>query len=127
MIDWERQIMPANEMLQKLGESLSSIATAKSVFGDPVQIGGKTVIPVARVLLGFGGGFGTGPGPRGPAADGNAEGGGGGGGVQAIPAGALEITASGTRFVPIHDMRWLAAAFSAGLILGAVFLGRRRK
>jgi uncharacterized spore protein YtfJ len=117
--------MGANEMLQKLGESLGLTATVKSVFGDPIQVEGKTVVPVASVALGLGAGFGAGRRARHASEDGQSEGGGGGGGVRAVPAGALEITASRTRFVPFHDMRWLAAAFTAGVLLGT-FYSRRR-
>ena len=51
--------MGASDMLQELGESLASTATVKSVFGDPIYVDGKTVVPVARVALGFGAGFGA--------------------------------------------------------------------
>ena len=53
--------MAGDEMLEKLGESLGSKATVKSVFGEPIQAAGKTIIPVAKVFYGFGGGFGAGP------------------------------------------------------------------
>jgi uncharacterized spore protein YtfJ len=117
--------MGASEILQKLGESLASAATVKSVFGDPIHVDGKTVVPVARVALGFGAGFGVGPGPQHALSDGSAEGGGGGGGLRAVPAGVLEITASRTHFVPFHHTRWIAAAFAAGVLAGALFSRRR--
>jgi len=119
--------MAATDILHQIGESLGSSATVKSVFGEPIQAGGKTVIPVAKVAYGFGGGFGTGHGKA--EADGgrHGEGGGGGGGVRAFPAGALEITQEGTRFIPFPDLRWMAAAFAAGAVLGGLILGRRGK
>ena len=119
--------MAANEMLQRLGESLGSTASVKSVFGDPIQVEGKTVVPVAKVIFGFGAGFGSGRGTDLSLPDGRAEGGGGGGGVRAVPAGALEITASSTRFIPLHDSRWLATAFATGVLLGAFFLRRVKR
>jgi uncharacterized spore protein YtfJ len=78
---------------------------------------------VAKVAYGFGGGFGTGK--DGPHADHQGEGGGGGGGVRAFPAGALEITDHGTRFVPFIDLTWVAAAFTAAALLGSLILTRR--
>jgi|SRR5690348_12473190 len=54
--------MAATDILQQIGESLGSSATVKAVFGEPVHAAGRTVIPVARVAYGFGGGFGTGHG-----------------------------------------------------------------
>ena len=118
--------MGANEMLQRLGESLGSTASVKSVFGDPIQVGEKTVVPVASVTFGFGAGFGSGRGTDRSIADGR-EGGGGGGGVRAVPAGALEITESQTRFIPFYDTRWLATAFATGVLFGAFFWRRLKR
>ena len=119
--------MGAKEMLEKVGEVFGSAATVKNVFGDPIQLEGKTVVPVAKVVMGFGSGFGSGPAPHQSSTNAQAEGGGGGGGMRAVPAGALEITASETRFIPFHDTRSLALAFGAGLFLGALLLRRRTK
>lgn len=124
--------MANQEMLKQLSETLGATATVESVFGEPIREPGRTVVPVARVAYGFGGGFGSGQGPRRHAdqADGGAdwghgEGGGGGGGVRAYPAGALEITEEGTRFIPFPNVRGLALAFGAGLALGAWWFSRR--
>lgn len=69
--------MSAIDLLQKIGETLGTTATVKSVFGEPIQANGKTIVPVARVAYGFGGGLGTG---RDRAhTDTQGEGGGGGG------------------------------------------------
>jgi len=115
--------MNASEMLEKISETLGSTANVKSVFGEPVQVAGKTVVPVAKVAYGFGGGTGSGPKRNGEPMG---EGGGGGGGVRAHPAGALEITENGTRFIGYHDLRWLAGAFAAGAVFGMLAFLRRR-
>src|SRR5215475_15589744 len=99
--------MSATDLLQKIGETLGSTATVKSVFGDPIHVNGKTVVPVAKVGYGFGGGAGGGK--QGANAVREGEGGGGGGGVRAFPAGALEITEDRTRFVPFLHPSWIAA------------------
>ena len=106
--------MSAAEMLAKMGESLGATATVKSVFGEPIHTEGKTIVPVAKIAYGFGAG-----------SDRQTEGGGGGGGVRAFPAGALEITATRTRFIPYNDMFWLASAFAGGALLGGFMLRRR--
>jgi uncharacterized spore protein YtfJ len=117
--------MNATDLLQRIGETLGSTVTVKSVFGEPIHVNGKTVVPVAKIAYGFGGGFGSGKGDS--LADHQGEGGGGGGGVWAFPAGALEITDDGTRFVPFIDLRWLGAAFAAGVVLSGLILTRRRR
>ncbi|RPH37603.1 hypothetical protein EHM92_02260 [bacterium] len=57
-------------------------ASAKTVFAEPVEREGVTVIPVARVRYGFGGGGGGSE---------EGQGNGGGGMVQAFPLGYIEL------------------------------------
>lgn len=111
--------MIASEMLQRISESLGTTANVKSVFGEPIHLEGKTVVPVAKVAYGFGAGSGTDHGEGG-------EGGGGGGGVRAYPAGALEITADRTRFVPFQDGRMMMGAFAMGALIGGLLLRKSR-
>ncbi len=115
--------METTQLLEKIGESLGSSATVRSVFGEPIHAEGKTVVPVAKVAYGFGAGGGRGPKKGGDGAE-QPEGGGGGGGMRAFPAGALEITQQGTRFIPFTDVRWIAGAFLAGVFVSRWF--RRR-
>jgi uncharacterized spore protein YtfJ len=117
--------MNATEAFEKLGESLGSAATVESVFGEPIHAEGKTVVPVAKVAYGFGAGGGHGRAKRDGGSGEQPEAGGGGGGVRALPAGALEITPSGTRFIPYTDYRWIAGAFAIGALLGRLFLRRK--
>lgn len=117
--------MNPTEMLAKIGDSLASTATVRSVFGEPIHSEGKTVIPVANVAYGFGAGGGRAP-SRTTGSGEPSEGGGGGGGVHAYPAGALEITQAGTRFVPFIDYRLALGAFAAGVLFGGMLMRRRR-
>jgi uncharacterized spore protein YtfJ len=89
----------------------------RTVFGEPVQAEGKTLIPVARI--GFGFGFGTGH--REPPAEGV----GGGAGFGARPLGVIEVTRDRTRFIGIGSRRRLAAALAAGFALGLAVSRRR--
>jgi uncharacterized spore protein YtfJ len=125
--------MEPRNLLQSFKDSLLSNATVKSVYGDPVSFADRTIVPVARVAYGFGGGFGSrlkaGQGgaltgdvaPRGP----GDEAGGGGGGVAAMPLGVVEITPVRTRFIRFGEGRRLAAAAAIGLAAG-IWFGRRR-
>ena len=47
------------ETLHSLGDHLQVGASVRNVYGDPVDVGGRTVIPIARVSYGFGAGGGA--------------------------------------------------------------------
>jgi uncharacterized spore protein YtfJ len=85
----------------------------RTIYGAPVSVEGRTIIPVARVVYGFG----MGSGPARPAGA-EQKAGGGGGGLRGKPAGFIEITAAGTRFVRIVDYRDVAVAAVVGLAAG---------
>ena len=73
----------ADSFIGTKAEKLGAVARAATVFGEPVERDGITVIPVAKARWGFGGGAGQRKeeGGRGKQEDGA----GGGGGVQVSP------------------------------------------
>jgi uncharacterized spore protein YtfJ len=70
---------------------IEAAMTVRRVFGEPTESHGVTVLPVARVAAGAGGG----------AADGKSRGWGGGFGVLSEPLGVFVIDAAGARWVPV--------------------------
>jgi uncharacterized spore protein YtfJ len=116
--------MDIQQLLQSFADRVSTSASVRNVYGDPVVVGNRTVIPVAQVGYAFGGGGGTkdeGESPKG--------GGGGGGKVSARPCGALEVTPEGTRFIDFVDRPRMGAALALGFVLGAAVValtGTRR-
>lgn len=115
--------MGAQQMLQSLAEHLGGSATVKAVYGEPVAAEGRTIIPVAKVAFGLGGGSGT-RGPGEPAGRRGEEGEGGGGGVRAAPVGVIDVTREGIRFIPIGGRMRVIVALAAGFCLG-LRIGRR--
>ena len=120
--------------VERMAERIGGKASVRAVFGDPVERDGITVIPVAKVRFGFGGGAGRGPVAVGPGIEGQASGmagdnagmsgasTGGGGGATAEPVGYLEIGPDGASFQPITEARpsplfLLAAGFTAMLVI----------
>jgi uncharacterized spore protein YtfJ len=113
--------MTTKELIDSAVEHLKASASVKTVYGEPVMVEGKTVIPVAKVAYGFGSGKGKGPEEKG-------EGEGVGGGVSAKPVGVVEIDKGITSFVPIAPNRKiaLAALIASGIGLGlGYFFGHR--
>lgn len=72
---------------------------SKTVVGEPMEIGGNTLIPLVSVGFGFGGGGGEGNDPKKGAGTGG--GAGGGGGVK--PVGLIIINKDGVRVEPIKS------------------------
>lgn len=108
--------MDLQKYVETIQQVVSSSAHVKTVFGDPISAEGKTIIPVAKVRYGFGGGMGSGPTRSDDQRIG--QGGGGGGGVIAQPVGVVEVSGAGTRFVPVHSRKRMAAVALAGFIAG---------
>lgn len=109
--------MRVAKTLRSLGDHLQVGASVRNVYGDPVNIGRRTVIPIARVSYGFGVGGSE-------EADSERGGSGGGAAMSARPVGALEITEAGTRFIPFIDPSRLGMALMLGFLIGLT-IGRR--
>jgi uncharacterized spore protein YtfJ len=122
--------MSTKQLIDSAMEHLQTTASVKTVYGEPVVLDGKTVIPVARVALGFGGGTGhkktDGAGGTESGADQAGEG--AGGGVIAKPIGVVEINGQETRFIPFAQTKKLTivALISSGIGLGLGWLLHRK-
>jgi uncharacterized spore protein YtfJ len=126
----EAEQAAADERLSKIAERLGASASAQAVFGEAVERDGVTVIPVARVRYGFGGGSGRGGGRRvkRDAGDEDQFGSGGGGGVQAGPVGYIELRDGQASFTRITDRKRMLALLAlplAVLAAGVVLVMRR--
>ena len=105
------------ETLRGIGETVGAGTTVKSVYGEPVTSGQRTILPVAEIRFAFGGGGGS-----------EGKGGGGGGRGSARPCGLVEVTPEGARFVYFQEPGRLAAAIALGFLAGlAVGFSLRRK
>lgn len=99
-------------------EDIQDKANVSTVFGDAVEVGEKTIIPVADVKFGFGFGFGEGPTASKEDAEPetSSQGGGSGGGVTARPVAVIEISDAGVVVKPVTDEGRIALA---GILTGA--------
>ena len=94
-----KDLDPGSARLLRLRELIAQLGGARLCYGDPVRVGERTVIPVARVRTAGGGGFGSGREEQ------QATGGGGGGGgwLDATPLGFIDAGPEGARFETIPD------------------------
>jgi uncharacterized spore protein YtfJ len=107
-----------SDILERLARQVQVNANAKQVYGEPVERDGTTIIPVAKVQWGFGGG-GIGRGA--------AERGGGGGGARAFPTGFIELRNGKAEFRPITDPLTPTLVAAAGLAAGLLLANLLRK
>jgi uncharacterized spore protein YtfJ len=123
--------MDNTNFIEKLAAQFGQSASVKNVYGEPIVAGDKTIIPVAQIAYGLGGGYGHGKNKmkqlhessQENKDDNIGEGAGGGGGMFAKPRGVYEITQGGTRFIPASTNKILVT----GLILGFILRGFFRK
>lgn len=113
-------MLDPKEILTSLADRFSTTGKVQSVFGEPIEAHGKTIIPVARVKYGLGAGGG---GENKSGSDDAVGGSGGGGGVKVSPVGVLEVSDTGTRFIRFFDPRMAARLVVGGIMIG--FLLRR--
>jgi uncharacterized spore protein YtfJ len=109
------------DLLHTVGDHVGGAVSVRNVFGEAIQAEGRTIVPVARVHLGFGAGGGGAK--EGQIGDGS----GGGGGGRATPVGVVEVTAASTRLIRFHLWRPVAVAASTAFLAGFLLGWRRRR
>lgn len=107
-------------LVERIAGAFVQTRAASAVFGEPVERGDTTVIPVAKARWGFGGGAG-----RSPRASDSDTGYGGGGGMMASPIGYIVIRSGTAEFRPIPNPLQFLLPFAAGALAG-LLLARRR-
>ena len=84
-----------DRFMETMAEKFGAVARASTVFSEPIEREGVTIIPVAKARWGFGGGIGHRK---------DEDGAGGGGGVQVTPVGFIEIKNGRAEFRPIRTL-----------------------
>jgi uncharacterized spore protein YtfJ len=100
----------AANLLTTVIEQIGGQAGANAVFGEPIERGDITVVPVAQMIIGAGAGNGN--------HDEAGSGAGAGSGALTRPIGHIEITSAGAQFVPLRRP-WL----DGGLMVAVAFSG----
>lgn len=121
--------MAIEELFEGMVDTVGRSAHVETIYGEPVESNGRTVIPAASVSYGFGGGAGgdsPAEGEEDDPGEGAGYGYGYGGGVSAKPVGALEIGEDGTRFVRFDEPAPAGALLAAGVLIGLALARLRR-
>jgi uncharacterized spore protein YtfJ len=105
--------------LERMAEKLGMQARSASVYSEPIEKNGVTIVPVAKVRWGFGGGGGS--------KQGKEHGSGGGGGMRVTPVGFIELKDGQSEFKPIRDASSFVPAILAGGAVGFLLLRALRK
>jgi uncharacterized spore protein YtfJ len=119
MAETPQDFTRAEDTVLSLSDNFAVKANAKSVYGEPVSVGSRTIIPVAKIgyLLGATSGGRNGE---------TVGGGSGGGGVGARPLGYIEITDTGSRYVELSAVKKTIAIVALGFVAGYWFCDSRR-
>lgn len=108
------------DFMEKLTDRLERGGRSAAIFGPVVERDGLTIIPVARIGWGFGGGQ-----AKSKKAGASI---GGGGGVSTVPAGFIQLRGGKATFKPIVDPIKLAGiVFGFNLLLVLAVLLLRKK
>lgn len=125
--------MENNNFLETLASRFGQNASVKNVYGEPITAQGKTIIPVAKIAMGLGGGYGHKNGKHqnastdaGQADDNKGEGAGAGGGMYATAKGIYEVTNKCTRFIPANATKQMLTIAAMAFITGR-WMGRRKR
>ena len=105
--------------LERMAEKLGMQARSASIYSEPIEKNGVTIVPVAKVRWGFGGGGGS--------KQGKEHGSGGGGGMRVTPVGFIELKDGQSEFKPIRDASSFVPAILAGGAMGILLLRGLRK
>jgi uncharacterized spore protein YtfJ len=90
------------ELASVIITQLKEIAASDTVVGRQVIMGTKSVVPITRVMVGFGVGGGEGEEGQGK----SGFGGGGGGGVRVEPVGFIIIEEDKVSFLPVGKTKY---------------------
>lgn len=89
--------MGLEDVMKEVTSELERLVSAKTVIGEPVVAGDKTIIPVTKVSFGFGSGGGEGSKDAGE----SGFGGGGGGGAKIEPVAFIVVSDEGVRLMSL--------------------------
>ncbi|WP_440946053.1 GerW family sporulation protein [Methanosarcina sp. T3] len=90
--------MGVEETIKEIAGELERIATTKTVVGDPITAAGKTIIPVSKLTMGFGGGGG-----EGKKENESGYGGGGGAGAKIEPVAFIMLSEDDAKIFRISE------------------------
>jgi uncharacterized spore protein YtfJ len=98
--------MVGQDVLKQVAEDIKRFTRTDTIFGDPIEIQGNTVIPICKIAIGYGGGGGEGEGPGEPKLA-KGMGGGGGAGLKIDPVALIVAKDGKISITPIggHESR----------------------
>jgi len=84
--------MVVQDVLKQMAEDIKRFTKTETIFGEPIEVQGNSIIPICKVAIGYGGGGGEGDGPAEPKIGGKGTGAGGGAGLRIDPVALIVAT-----------------------------------
>ncbi|MDV0445426.1 hypothetical protein MmiAt1_10040 [Methanimicrococcus sp. At1] len=97
--------MTIQDVISEVTNELEKIVSAQTVIGDPIYAGGKTLIPVTKLSVGFVSGGFEGSGKNGTDVSKTPYGGGGGAGAKVEPVAFIVITGDKTEILTLSESK----------------------
>jgi sporulation protein YtfJ len=91
--------MGVEDVMKEVSEELERLVSTKTVVGEAMEAGGKTIIPISKVSFGFGSGGGEGK----KSETESSFGGGGGAGAKIDPVAFLVISEEDVRLLKLSS------------------------
>ena len=101
-------------------DGIRGMLSAERVVGEPIVVGGNTIIPLVSVGFGFGVGSGSGKGGKSEKETGEGRGGGTGGGGGVKPVALIIVNEEGVRVEAIKGAVSSLAESVSGLVVKAM-------
>lgn len=101
--------MGLEDLMKEVSTELEKLVSTKTVFGDPIEVAGATIVPVSRVSFGFGSGGGEGK--KGGTEEGF--GGGGGAGARIEPVAFIVVSGEDVRLLTISETKGMEKLIEA--------------
>ncbi|WP_410508510.1 spore germination protein GerW family protein [Methanosarcina hadiensis] len=100
--------MGVEDTIKQIACELEKIATTKTVVGEPITAAGKTIIPVSKLTMGFGGGGG-----EGKKETESGYGGGGGAGAKIEPIAFIMLSEDDAKIFRISEKGDIGSIFGS--------------
>ena len=95
--------MTVQDVVREVSNELEKIVSTKTVVGEPIEAGGRTIVPITKISVGFGCGGFEGSGKAADVKTSKPYGGGGGAGARIEPVAFIVLSEDKTEILTVNE------------------------